>query len=125
MAAPMNAEAQFATFPDTAELANMAAQFVPTPLAVDTSCLSAGDRDALARLIHAGRIINAIFRQQSWSAGDSLLQQLRRDKTPLGEARLRLSISTRDRGLTSMRIAHSSRAFPIASRPAPTSIRPT
>jgi hypothetical protein len=72
------------------ELDRMAARFVPTPLAVDISRLDEGDRQALVKLTEAGRVMNGIFRQQLWSGNDQLLKRLRRDNTPLGEARLRL-----------------------------------
>jgi hypothetical protein len=86
----MNAETNIGTYPDTEELQAMAARFAPTPLSADTSELSEGDRHTLAKLIEAGRIMNDIFRRQLWSGNESLLEQLRQDKTPLGEARLRL-----------------------------------
>lgn len=88
--AVMNTEAPIAIYPGLEELDAMAACFAPTPLSVDFSHLSEGDRHALATLIEAGRIMNEIFRQQCWSGNDGLLEELRRDKTALGEARLRL-----------------------------------
>jgi hypothetical protein len=86
----MNAEANIATYPNVAELDRMAAQFAPTPLVVDTAPLDQGDRQALAKLIEAGQVINAIFRQQLWRGNNALLERLRNDKSPLGDARLRL-----------------------------------
>lgn len=86
----MNTETTIATYPGTEELDAMAARFAPTPLSADTSGLTEGDRQALAKLIEAGRIMNDIFRRQLWTGNDSLLEQLRSDKTQLGEARLRL-----------------------------------
>src|SRR5579875_1252158 len=86
----MKAEAPVTAYPDAPELDRMAAQFAPTPLAVDTSNLTPGDRQALTRLIEAGRTIDDIFRRQLWRRDDELLEQLRRDHTPLGKARLRL-----------------------------------
>ena len=43
------------TVPDLAQLQQMAARFAPTPLHVDQSALSAGDKAALAKLIEAAR----------------------------------------------------------------------
>jgi len=77
-------------FPDAAELDRMAARFAPTQLAVDLSELSAGDRAALTHLIAAGHIIDSIFFEQLWSGNENLLQQLERDQSPLGKARLRM-----------------------------------
>ena len=66
----------------------MAARFVPTPLEVDTSGLSAGDQKALDELIHAARVLNQLFLQQLWDGNLILYQRLKQDKTPLGQARL-------------------------------------
>jgi hypothetical protein len=74
--------------PNLEELHKMAARFAPTPLQVDTSALSAGDRKALVKLVQAARIVNHIFMNQFWSGDDALYQKLQHDKTPLGEARL-------------------------------------
>ncbi len=74
--------------PDAAELHKMAARFAPTPLQVDTSGLSSGDKRALVKLIQAARIVNHIFMQQFWSGDLALYRKLQQDKTPLGQARL-------------------------------------
>ncbi len=74
----------------TPELQKQIAQFAPTPLPVDTSQLSAGDRQALTKLIEAGRVIDQIFLQQLWDGNAQLYQKLLADKTPLGQARLHL-----------------------------------
>lgn len=86
----MNAETTIAAYPDSTRLDQIAAQFAPTPLVANTSHLNEGDRQALSKLIEAGRVMNDIFRQQLWSGNGQLLEQLRHDKSPLGEARLRL-----------------------------------
>jgi hypothetical protein len=77
------------TFPDAAELNRMAARFAPTPLTVETSSLSAGDRQALVKLIQAARVVNTIFMRQLWSGNLALYHKLQQDNTPLGQARLR------------------------------------
>jgi Peptidase family M49 len=74
--------------PDAAELAKMAARFAPTKLAVDTSALSAGDKQALLKLIEAAHILNTLFMKQFWSGNLALYHKLQQDKTPLGRARL-------------------------------------
>jgi outer membrane lipoprotein-sorting protein len=76
------------TSPDAAELNRMAARFAPTPLEVDTSALSAGDKQALAKLIQAARIVNTLFMEQLWSGNLALYKKLQQDKSPLGQARL-------------------------------------
>src|SRR5580698_1323427 len=74
--------------PDLAELDKMAGRFAPTPLRVETTKLSSGDRQALVKLIQAARIFNDIFMQQMWRGNLALYGQLQRDTTPLGKARL-------------------------------------
>ena len=44
--------------PDAAQLKSMIARFAPTPLEVNVTGLSAGDRKALGKLIQASRLIN-------------------------------------------------------------------
>src|SRR5262249_15391406 len=75
--------------PNGAELNKMAARFAPTPLIVDTSVLSPGDKQALVKLIQASQVVNRLFMQQLWSGNLALYKKLQQDKTPLGRARLR------------------------------------
>jgi hypothetical protein len=77
-----------ADIPDLAQLEKMAARFAPTELRVDVSKLSPGDRQALAKLIEASRVLEDIFLNQLWSGNPALYAKLRRDTTPLGKARL-------------------------------------
>jgi hypothetical protein len=87
----MNAKTSVvAAFPDTAELARMAARFAATPLKVDVARLDPGDREALIKLIEAGRVIDDIFLQQLWSGNEKLYRELRQDTSPLGRARLHM-----------------------------------
>ncbi|HMF91838.1 MAG TPA: hypothetical protein VKL40_14430, partial [Candidatus Angelobacter sp.] len=74
--------------PNAAELNKMAARFAPTPLVVDTSVLSPGDKQALVKLIQASQVVNRLFMQQLWSGNQALYKRLQQDKTPLGRARL-------------------------------------
>lgn len=74
--------------PDLAQLDQMIARFAPTELRADLSTLSSRDRQALAKLIEASRILNDIFLKQMWSGNVELYEQLKRDTTPLGKARL-------------------------------------
>src|SRR5580692_10136804 len=74
--------------PDLAQLEKMASRFAPTPLRVDTSRLSSGDRQALVKLIEAARVLNDVFMQQMWDGNLALYAQLQKDATPLGKARL-------------------------------------
>ena len=74
--------------PGQARLEQMASRFAPTPMRVDISGLSAGDRQALAKLVEAARIFDDLFLQQMWSGNVALYQKLQKDSSPLGRARL-------------------------------------
>ncbi|MBZ5628612.1 MAG: hypothetical protein LAO06_07075 [Acidobacteriia bacterium] len=74
--------------PDLAQLNAMAARFAPTPLRVDTARLSAGDQQALVKLIQAARVLDTIYMNQLWSGDLALYKKLQTDKAPLGQARL-------------------------------------
>jgi hypothetical protein len=74
--------------PDLAQLEKLASRFAPTPLRVDTSRLSSGDRQALVKLIEAARILNDIFMQQMSDGNLALYARLQKDTTTLGKARL-------------------------------------
>jgi hypothetical protein len=74
--------------PDRPQLDKMIALFAPTPLRVDISGLSAGNRQALAKLIEAARILNDIYMRQLWSGDRDLYVRLQKERTPLGRTRL-------------------------------------
>ena len=77
------------TMPDVSQLEKMTARFSRAELRADLSKLSAGDRQALVKLIQASQLIDRIFLQQLWSGNQTLYAQLKLDTTPLGLARLR------------------------------------
>ena len=76
------------TTPDLSKLNQMIARFTPAEMRVDISNLSAGDRQALSKLIQAARLYNHIFLQQIWGGNLALYKKLQNDHTPLGQARL-------------------------------------
>jgi Peptidase family M49 len=88
-AAPKKAKKSLPTaVPKLPQLETMLSRFAPTPLRVDTSKLSPGDRDAVIKLIQAARILDDVFMQQYWSGDKALYAKLQKDSTPLGKARL-------------------------------------
>jgi peptidase M49-like protein len=84
---PMKAQNTDA-LPGVAQLEAMTSRFAPTPLRVDTSKLSPGDRQALVKLIEAARILNDIFVKQLWDGNTALYARLQKETTSLGKARL-------------------------------------
>jgi hypothetical protein len=73
---------------DLAELNAKIRRFAPTVITADTSRLSAGDRQALAKVVEAARLFDPLFLRQIWSGNVALQRKLEADKTPLGRARL-------------------------------------
>src|SRR6266571_5647913 len=67
---------------------SMAARFAPVPLTADLSALPASERQALAKLVQAARIMDTLFLRQAWAGNETLLLSLIADETPLGRARL-------------------------------------
>ncbi|GMU69265.1 MAG: hypothetical protein AMXMBFR37_15970 [Steroidobacteraceae bacterium] len=77
-----------ASLPDAAQLEAMAARFAPVDVRVDLSALPANERSALAKLVEASRIIDALFLRQRAPAVPARLLALAADDSPLGRARL-------------------------------------
>src|SRR5579863_7964730 len=89
-AASMPVKAQKSdALPGLAQLDSMTSRFAPTPLRVDTSRLSSGDRQALVKLIEAASLLNDIYMRQLWDGDVALYARLQKEATtPLGKARL-------------------------------------
>ena len=66
----------------------MTARFAPTEITADLSQLSAADRQVLAKLVQASKIMDALFLRQVWAGNEAMLLDLVRDETPVGRARL-------------------------------------
>jgi Peptidase family M49 len=62
--------------PTLAELQKMTARFAPAEIGADLSALPRNERDALARLVDASRIMDALFLRQVWAGNDAMLQDL-------------------------------------------------
>ncbi len=75
--------------PAAAELDKRAARFAPTDLGADLSALPGGERQALAHLVRAAQVMDALFLEQVWAGNQTLLYDLVQDRSALGQARLR------------------------------------
>jgi hypothetical protein len=80
--------AQEGGVPDTTKLQAMVGRFAATDIGADVSELSAADRQVLAKLIQASKIIDGLFLRQVWAGNGAMLLDLARDQTPEGRARL-------------------------------------
>ena len=73
---------------DVQNLETMTARFAPVELTADLSALPDNERQALARLIEASKVIDALFLRQVWSGNEAMLLDLVRDRSDAGQARL-------------------------------------
>lgn len=80
--------AQEKAVPDVQALQKMTARFAPTDITADVSKLSAADRQVLAKLVEASKIVDALFLRQAWAGNEAMLVNLARDQSPEGRARL-------------------------------------
>ncbi len=87
-ATSMMQAADTVVLPDLAQLQRMAARFAPVDIGADLSALPANERQALARLVRAGRVMDGIFLRQVWGGNPALLVDLAGDQSALGRARL-------------------------------------
>jgi len=88
LAAPVSPPPGKEAFPDVAALRKLEARYAPVDLVVDVSRLPEGDRRALALLVEASRVVDALFLRQEWAGAEAMLLGLLDDPTPLGQARL-------------------------------------
>ena len=73
---------------ETKKLETMAARFAPVDLTADISTLPDNERQALAKMVEAAKVFDALFLRQVWDGNETLLLDLVRDDSPLGRARL-------------------------------------
>lgn len=85
---PAQAPAKEVVVPEQAKLQAAAAQYAPTEIAADISKLPGNEQQALAKLVEAGWIMDALFLRQAWAGNEGLLVELLADPSPLGRARL-------------------------------------
>ena len=70
------------------ELAKKIARYSPTVLTANLSGLSARDRQALAKIIEAAKLMDPLFLRQVWNGNEALKRKLEADKTVVGQQRL-------------------------------------
>jgi hypothetical protein len=71
-----------------AELQSKSARFAPTDLTADITALPPNERDALAHMVRAAQVMDALFLEQVWAGNEAMLYSLIKDESPLGKARL-------------------------------------
>ena len=76
------------TDPMLQNLQMMTARFAPVDLTADLSALPASEQQALAKMVEASRVFDALYLRQVWEGNEPMLAALAADETPLGRARL-------------------------------------
>ena len=67
----------------------ISSRFASVDIGADISSLPASERLALARLVDAARIMDALFLRQVWAGNDTMLHRLAREASDEGRQRLR------------------------------------
>jgi hypothetical protein len=76
------------TAPGADQLKNMSARFAPVDLSADVSKLPSNERQALAKLVDAAKVMDALFLRQVWAGNEPMLLTLLQDTSPVGRERL-------------------------------------
>src|SRR5258705_6523514 len=82
------AGAQNASTPSVDQLKTMTARFAPVDLSADLNKLPANERQALAKLVDAAKVMDTLFLRQVWAGNETMLLNLLQDTSDLGRARL-------------------------------------
>jgi hypothetical protein len=83
---PVNETESATPVPDALE--RQIDRFAPTEIAADLGALPQADRQVLAKLVEASRIMDTLFLRQVWAGNEAMLARLEADRTPEGRARL-------------------------------------
>jgi hypothetical protein len=78
-----------APLPDAPTLQKKTARFAPVDITADVASLPPNERQALARILEAAELMDALFMRQVWGGNQPMLLSLLRDGSPLGRERLR------------------------------------
>src|SRR5919206_437902 len=87
VASSVAAAAQSAA-PGADQIKTMSARFAPVDLTADVSKLPANERQALAKLVEAAKVMDTLFLRQVWAGNETMLLDLLADTSDLGKARL-------------------------------------
>ncbi len=85
---PVQPQAQIPVDSLLQKLETMTRRFAPVELTADLSALPENERRALAKLVEAAKVFDALFLRQVWAGNEGMLLDLVRDSSPLGLARV-------------------------------------
>jgi hypothetical protein len=80
--------AERSPMPDATALQAMAARFAPVEIGADLSALPPKERQALAKIVRASLVMDALFLRQVWAGNEAALLPLLKAESALGKARL-------------------------------------
>src|SRR5688500_10582048 len=86
---PKPAEAPNVASDDVQRIETMARRFALVDLTADISSLPQNEREALGVLVRAAKVFDALYLRQVWEENSTMLLDLARDTSPLGQARMR------------------------------------
>jgi len=73
---------------EVSQLQQQTARFALTDLSADITALPPNERDALAHMVRAAQVMDALFLEQVWSGNETMLYNLIKDESVAGKARL-------------------------------------
>ena len=87
---PSNVQQTTATSTDSEvqRLETMARRFATADLTADVAALPENERKALAKIVEASKVFDALFLRQVWEGNETMLLDLVEDSSPVGRARL-------------------------------------
>src|SRR5688572_11595346 len=85
---PKPAEAPNVASDDVQRIETMARRFALVDLTADISSLPQNEREALGVLVRAAKVFDALYLRQVWEENETMLLDLARDTSPLGQARM-------------------------------------
>ena len=88
VAAGVALAAQGKPAPDANQLTTMIARFAPVDLSADVSKLPPNEKQALAKLVEAAKVMDTLFLRQVWAGNETMLLTLLQDTSEIGRARL-------------------------------------
>ena len=87
VAASVALGAQNSAAPNVVQLKAKTARFATVDLSADITKLPANERQALARLVDAAKVMDTLFLRQVWAGNETMLLSLLQDTSELGRAR--------------------------------------
>ena len=111
---------------DAQQIASRIQQYAPVDIGVDLGTLPQSERDALAKIVAASRLLDTLFLRQVWAGNEQRCSNWRKTTRPTARRSCTTSSSIRGRGIADSAASRASfyRWRSIGS-PSPNGIQPT